>query len=226
MWRGVFAIALAGALVMCANALSVRVETAPEFVPAHTVSVFGVFHDGRMSEPAWTALSPKISSALGKAECELGYGNRLRNGDPELASWLERNVRENGIDDTVLDKIAPYAEGDLVMVLLSYRKLPGSRDAGVRVRAAQPMAMGRGMARPRGSYAPPEDDHVFELSASLFSPKEHKLVAQIDLRYAGDDLDEAMGQFTAKLRGLVPGAKCAGWNWPNPDEIADAGEPE
>ncbi len=228
--RRAFVIALAGTLVMCASALTVHVDKAPEFAPARTVSVFGVFHDGRMSEPAWTALSPKISPALGKFECEPGYGNRLRGGDPALVSWIDHTVRENGIDDSVLDKVAAHAEGELVMVLLSYRKIPSWRDAGAGrtgTRTAQPMAMGRGMARPRMStYARPEDENVFELSASLYSPKEHKLVAQIDLRYTGDDLDEAMNEFTGKLKGLVPGAKCAGWSWPSPDETADAGEPD
>lgn len=175
-----------------------------------------------MSDQAWTSLLPKISSALGRAECELGYGNRLRAADSELASSIDRSVRENGIDDSVLDKVAPSAAGELVMVLMVYRKIPRARDAGA-VRAAPPRRMGR----PGVRYVErPEDDHVFELSGSFFSPKEHKLVAQIDLRYTGDDLDEAMDEFTKKLKTLVPGATCVGWNWPSPDrEEPDASPP-
>ena len=59
----------------------------------------------------------------------------------------------------------------------------------------------------------PQEEHLFELSASLYSVALHKLVAQIDLRYDGDDLDEAMNAFTVKLRLLLPEAKCVGWNW-------------
>ena len=48
-----------------------------------------------------------------------------------------------------------------------------------------------------------EEEHLFELSASLYSVALHKLVAQIDLRYEGDDLDEAMNAFATKLRLLA-----------------------
>src|SRR5262245_6308986 len=103
------------ALVMCASALNVTVERAPNYSPPASprVSIFGVFHDGRMSEQAWTSLSPKVSKALGHVSCELGYGNRFREADSELASWTDRTVSENGIDDEVLDKVSKYAEGDL-----------------------------------------------------------------------------------------------------------------
>jgi hypothetical protein len=61
---------------------------------------------------------------------------------------------------------------------------------------------------------------VYELSASLYSVALQKLVAQIDLRYSGDDLDEALSAFATKLRLLVPDAQCVGWTWTN-----DAVEP-
>jgi hypothetical protein len=210
---------------MCASELTVRVERAPELStnPRARVSIFGVFHDGRMSEASWGPLEPKLASVFGgKRTCEVGYGKRMRAGDAELTRAVDRMVRENGIDDEVLGKVAPAAEGDLIMVLMLYRKLPARlRDAGAPV---QPVmagpTMGRRMARPGGMTsrdAPPEDERVFELSASLFSRAAHKLVAQVDLRYTGDDLDEAMGEFAKKLGAVVPEATCTGWKWPDPD---------
>jgi hypothetical protein len=192
--------------------------------------VFGVFHDGRMDEKAWLPLEPKLAEAFGgKRTCEPGYGKRLRDGDNELSHKVDHMVRENGIDDDVLEKVAPAAQGDFVLVLMLYKKVPQLHDGGARMRvAAQPMGMGRrggGGRAPMSRYAPPaEDDHVFELSASLFSRAAHKLVVQVDLRYTGDDLDAAMSGFAKKLETVVPGATCAGWNWPNADEEPDASD--
>jgi hypothetical protein len=190
--------------------------------------VFGVFRDGRMDEKAWAPLEPKLAEAFGgKRTCEPGYGKRMRAGDDALAHQVDHLIRENGIDDDVLEKVAPAAQGDFILVLMLYKKVPELHDGGVRMmRAATPMGMGRrGGRAPMSRYAPPMDDeHVFELSASLFSRAAHKLVAQVDLRYTGDDLDAAMTGFAKKLETVVPGATCAGWSWPNPDEELDASD--
>jgi hypothetical protein len=216
----------------CASELGLRVEQAPEFTPQSgaKISVFGVFRDGRMDEKAWLPLEPKLAEAFGgKRTCELGYGKRLRDGDNALLHQVDHLVRENGIDDDVLEKVAPAAQGDFILVLMLYKKVPELHDGGVRMRAvATPMGMGRRGGRAPSRYAPAVDDeHVFELSASLFSRAAHKLVAQVDLRYTGEDLDAAMAGFAKKLETVVPGATCAGWNWPSPDEEAvDASEPD
>ena len=217
---------------MCASELGLRVEQAPEYTPQSgaRISVFGVFHDGRMDEKAWLPLEPKLAEAFGGSrKCETGYGKRMRASDDALSHTVDHMIRENGIDDDALEKVAPAAQGDFILVLMLYKKVPQLHDGGrMRAVASTPMGMGRRGGRPGMSpYAPAvEDDHVFELSASLFSRAAHKLVAQVDLRYTGDDLDAAMTGFTKKLETVMPGATCAGWNWPNPDEELDASELE
>lgn len=218
---------------MCASELGLRVEQAPEYTPqsGSKISVFGVFHDGRMDEHAWSPLEPKLAEAFGgRRTCEPGYGKRMRASDDALTHTIDHLIRENGIDDDVLEKVAPAAQGDFILVLMLYKKVPQFHDGGARMRvAAQPMGMGRrGSRAPMSRYAPPaEDEHVFELSASLFSRAAHKLVAQVDLRYTGEDLDAAMSEFAKKLETVVPGATCAGWNWPSSDEEQlDAAEPD
>ncbi len=225
---GVLLIVLAG----CAASTTVRVDETPDFHPPAParISVFGVFHDGRFSEQAWSSLAPSVTATLRNATCEPGYGVQMRESLPDLVASIDRSVREGGVDDALLDRVAPYAAGDLVMVLMSYRRIP-ERRAGAQQRpvaqAGPPRgAMRRGMAPMR--VAPEEEEHVFELSASLFSVSAHKLVAQIELRHTGDDLDEAMSTFNQKLEALVPGARCVGWSWPKPsappDTEADAGK--
>ena len=225
------AIAALSLLVMCTGSTTVRVDRVPDVtIPDRArVSVFGVFHDGRMSEPAWLALAPKISHALDSPRCELGYSQQLRNAQPELAATIEKSVRENGIDDDLLARVAPFATGEFVMVLMSYRQIPGHRDGGAHAARPAPM-MGRGGGRMRGAprssdYGGEEEDHVFELSASVYSVTAKKLVAQIDLRHTGDDLDEAMDAFALKLDALMPHARCVGWNYPDtPDVSASMGD--
>jgi len=210
------------AILSCTPATQLRVERDPELVttPGMRVSVFGVFHDGRMSEPAWTTLSSKVSGALGRTFCETGYSADLREANPDLMASIDHDVRENGIDDAVLERVAPSAAADLVMVLMSYRKLPEHKVRPATSAAPPPRApamggrMSRaGFGRSSGPVPSAEDDRVFELSASFYSRKARKLVAQVELRYDGDDLDEAMDAFAKKLTVLLPDAKCVGWHW-------------
>jgi hypothetical protein len=210
---------------------TVRVDKAAEFTATRgaRISVLGVFHDGRMSEPAWGTLSPKVSEALGRTFCETGYSQDLRESKPELLASIDHDVRENGIDDALLERISPNAVGDLVMVLMSYRQIPERKTTPTAQQNASPQLMSAGGRMRRGGqsqrYTPPEAEHLFELSASFFSVKLHKLVVQIDLRYEGDDLDEAMDAFTKKLQLTLPEAKCVGWHWvtePAPPKVEAA----
>jgi hypothetical protein len=207
----------------CADASpQVRVGTSADFSPPArpTVSVFGVFHDGRMSTDSWAPLSGAVSSALGKSSCAVGWGAGLRQAEPELAQWVDDSARDNGVTDEMLGRVSTRAQGDFVMTLMVYKHMPRSRAgdpaARARARAGPPVARRRGYGRrPRLGPEEPED-RVFELSASLYSVRGRRMVAEIDLRYAGDDLDEAMKAFATKLRGLLPGASCVGWKWPEP----------
>jgi hypothetical protein len=223
----VLAFTLAGA--GCADdAPHVRVGTAAGFrAPARaTVSVFGVFHDGRMSEASWHPLSAKVSRALGTSACSVGWGSGLRSAEPELARWVDAETRENGVTDALLGRVAAQARGDFVMTLMVYRYMPRSQSraaAGVartRALAAPPMRRrGFGRVGPRVLEEP--EARVFELSASLYSVRQHALVAEIELRYAGEDLDVAMQAFATKLAAVVPGASCVGWKWPEPAPSSD-----
>ncbi|HEY1958154.1 MAG TPA: hypothetical protein VGH28_21185 [Polyangiaceae bacterium] len=214
--RLVCALALACIAACVDEAPNVRVETAVGFASPRnaTVSVFGAFHDGRMSVDAWRPLSPSISRALGKDACEVAWGDALREQKPDLADFVDQSTRENGITDELLEKVAPLARGDYVMTLVVYRYIPKSRTRLVVRAAPQARGVGRrgGMGRTQGSYPAPEESHVFELSAGFWSVREKKLVAEVSLRYDGDDLDVASAAFVAKLRAVLPGAKCVGWN--------------
>ena len=213
------ALALALAAGCADGSPHVRVGTASDFspTPGARVSVLGVFRDGRMSEDSWKPLATPVSRALGSGACSAGWGEGMREAQPELAKWVEDTAREDGVTEDLLARVAPSAKGDLMMTLMVYRYMPKSRTrpaAGQpRVQTGPPRRRGYGRIGPRPVEQ--EEEHVFELSASLYSVRAHKLVAEIDLRYGGDDLDEAMNAFVGKLKTVVPGASCVGWAWPD-----------
>lgn len=171
----------------CAGANpSVRVEAADGFVPPRsaTVSIFGVFRDGRMSEAAWQPLSEQISLALGQQECDTGWGSEMRADAPELATSVDSETRELGVTDALLARLAPQALGDFVMTLLVYRAAPSGGSAAVtRSSTVPPRARVGGMggrgrrfrAAAGGQPSAEAEAHVFELSGSLYSVRQKRL---------------------------------------------------
>ena len=56
------------------------------------------------------------------------------------------------------------------------------------------------------------DRNAYEMSASLYSTRDHKSVALVTMGYAGQSADEALGRFVAKLKASFPGYPCVGWH--------------
>jgi hypothetical protein len=192
---------------------------AASFAPGpHTVSVLGVYQDGRMSLGSWDDLAPYLVPALHSGQCAVGYDALARSGGP-LAEAIDRFAREDGPTDELLAQLAPAAEGDLVLVLTFAGKLPTKvRDKGAAQAAAAPSAGGgrrRGGRRGRGAPTAEAaaDPNRLDISASLFSVPQRRSVALIQMRYSGASVQDAMTKFTGKLTESVPDLKCVGWNW-------------
>src|ERR1700733_13741034 len=107
-------ILLALGTASCADDATVNVKYAHGYQPGPaSVSVFGVFRDGRMSVDTWSALATPVSTALGALvdRCEPAYGERLQHENEELFSSLDDDTRNNGITEDMLAKLAPRAQG-------------------------------------------------------------------------------------------------------------------
>jgi hypothetical protein len=199
---------------------------ASDFGPArHTVSVLGVYKDGRMSSDAWQALAPRVAPALGAANCEVGY-DMLASANGALAEAIDEYARADGPTDDLLAQLAPAAKGDLVLVVTFAGKLPQRiSDAGAPGRVPTPSATGgrgggrmggmRGGGRTRGSpkSESTQDNDLLDVSASLFSVTQTRSVALIAMQYSGTSVDDAIAKFAAKLAQLLPSVACVGWNW-------------
>jgi hypothetical protein len=191
---------------------------ASSFAPGpHQVSVLGVYQDGRMSLGSWDDLAPYLVPALHSDHCDVGYDALATSGGP-LAEAIDRFAREDGPTDELLSRLAPAAEGDLVLVLTFAGKLPTkARDNGAAPAAAAPSGGGRRRGGRRGGGAPSAeaaaDPNRLDISASLFSVPQRRSVALIQMRYSGASIADAMTKFTGKLKESVPDLKCVGWNW-------------
>src|SRR5580693_801894 len=100
--RAAFAFTLAcaavAALSSCADP-NARFTTrvAPDFAPGkHTVSMFGIFKEGRMSSDTWDELGRSLSAAFASGACEAEYREELLAKNPALSAAIDDYVRANG----------------------------------------------------------------------------------------------------------------------------------
>jgi hypothetical protein len=201
-------------------------KLASDFTPAHrTVSVLGVYKDGRMSSDGWQALAPRVAPALGAANCDVGY-DILSSANGAVADAIDEYARADGPTDDLLAQLAPAAKGDLVLVLTFAGKLPQRMsDAGAARRAPTPSATGgrgggrmggmRGAGRMQGSPKSEStaDSNLLDISASLFSVSQTRSVALVAMQYSGESVDDAIAKFAAQIRRSFPDVVCVGWNW-------------
>jgi hypothetical protein len=199
--------------------MSVAVKYAPGYSnSASSVSVFGIFKDGRMSPEAWDELGPRLSGVFHGTSCEAAVNGALRRSSPALYGAVDDASREEGITEPMLDRFAPAALGNSIVVITISGHAPKAKDAR-HAAVRSPMGMGRGGGRGRrgaaprnpGGRGPGSSNDVFEISASLFSSPQHQSVALVTMSYTGASEDEALAKFIAKLGATFPGATCAGW---------------
>jgi hypothetical protein len=203
-------------------------KLASDFTPAHhTVSVLGVYKDGRMSSDSWEVLGPGFSQSLGASACDAAYTAAFVATDGTLSAAIDDYARSNGPTDELLTQLAPAAKGDLILVMTVAGKLPAKQKdlppsgptptPNIGAGGAQGRGMGTGMARGRAGIqrraSGEADTNELDLSASLFSIPQGRSVALYAMQYSGDSVDDAMSKFFAELARSLPAVQCAGWEW-------------
>lgn len=224
----------------CGGSAEFQTRYAPAFSHApHTVSVLGVYKDGRMNPDVWEQIGPGLSAPLG-GRCGLGY-DALVASNPDLSGAIDDVTRANGIGEELLDQLGPAAQGDLIMVVTIAGRV-GQKSTDLpdtqAVAGGPPSAIGskyRGMTvnntrSPSGAMrrTPLANGSAFEMSASLFSVRDHKSVGLVAMNYTGATVDDAIQQMAQKLGAELPGTSCSGWNWSgatlDPQHIRDLAE--
>lgn len=217
-------------LCACASDSQFNVQYAPGYPKAgETVAVLGVFKDGRLSPEAWEEVSPKLSPVLGSAACPVGYDEKMTTSDRLVAEAIDDYARANGVTDTLLEQLAPAANGDVILVVTVAGRPPNVHGAGVSdATTAQQAAnagqmspassrrggmMGGGMGRTPPGHLTIVDRNAYELVASIYSVRDKKSVGLVHLGYIGGNAADALNQFSEKLKTAFPGARCGTWQW-------------
>ena len=197
----------------CADS-QLEVKYAPESVPrSMTVSVLGVARDGVFQQVESEILASGLSRVLHTPACPAGYGPALQTLNPETWSALMAFTRADGITEDLLRAVAPAALGDHILVLEVYGRVPPNAAETRAVDrvffAHMPTAM-PGNPRPHANAATTPD---LELSASLFSVREERAEAALNLAYSGSSIADALEEFARKLGSRLPTSSCTGWTW-------------
>ena len=219
------AMVLAPLVFACGSDALFTTVLAPDFAPGrHSVSIFGVYKDGRMDSDAWSQFAGPIQQMLRGGSCEADYGGALVSHDEPLTSAIDDYAAANGPTDDLMAQLAPAAQGDLILVLSVAGDLPVREKVTVK---DPPRQVGAGPAYgPRGKRAS-GDTNALRITATFFSVARLHSVAAIDLEYTGTVRDEAFAKFDAQLTQFLSTCSCAGWRADaelHPDQIRRLGE--
>jgi hypothetical protein len=202
------------------------IRSTPEFRgEGLSLSVFGMFRDGRMSTDAWNDEGAALSPSLGARMCEAAYGKAALGSGTVLARAVDDDARENGVTDDLLARLGPLAKGDAIVIFTTAGDVARASDAGSpSPPPAAPPARGRRGRRGHSSAPGParghDTDHgSFEMSAQIFSVRLGHSLAVVSMSYAGSRVDEALEKFRLELEKVLPHATCVGWNWDAPLDL-------
>ncbi len=70
-----------------------------------------------MNRESWIQVGPPLSALLGQRSCEAAFSDELANDNPELYTAFDESVKSEGISEELLTRLAPYAEGSLILVV-------------------------------------------------------------------------------------------------------------
>jgi hypothetical protein len=221
--------ALLCALCACSGDAQLSSRFATGFTHApHTVAVFGVYKDGRMSSEAWEQVGPGLSRPFGTT-CDTAFAQLEARNQP-LSGVIDDYARANGIGDDLLEQLAPAAQGDLILVVTVAGRVgskgsnlpdtstlatgtPGIGSSKYRTGSAIGSPMGPSTRGSGAMRKPLDTSSAFEMSASLYSVADKKSVGVVTLEYDGKSVDDAVARLAARLGQELPGSRCGGWNW-------------
>lgn len=197
----------------CGSDATFNAKYASDYARGGTVSLFGVFKDGRMNPELSAQLGPTI---LRKGKCDPAYSVDFVALKAPLATAVDDYVRHNGVTDTLLAEFGPSARGEAILVLsMSGHAVQrtGPTTTATTTRQQMPGSTRRGMPSPQYESSLARGDlGAFEMSASLYSVRLGRSVALLTMAYDGKDVDLAITKFGDRLVEEMPFSACSGWN--------------
>ena len=102
----------------------INISPAPDANKPDSVSVFGIFRNGRMSPEAWEDFGKVLSAPFSHGICQAAYDVVFTDAHPELAAVIDDYAKENGVSDELLEKFSPLAKGDTILLIAIDGQLP------------------------------------------------------------------------------------------------------
>jgi hypothetical protein len=195
----------------CAGGPSFRARHEPGYTGAATVSVFGVFKDGRLDADGWSELG---SSVVPFAPCEAAFSPDLASSNPELASAVDDYASAHGVTDSLLKEWATSAEADTILLLSIAGHAP--RRTGPTQYTLKQRIPGQHVlpASPYDAHVP-TDGSRFQLTATLFSVRLGRSIAELDMTTSSSNTADVMAAFKEHLASDLGVRSCKGWSPPS-----------
>ncbi len=206
-------------LVGCADTSTVHAAYAPGWTrPSRgSISVLGLYRDGRMDADSWDDMEPYAARALGSSACPLPLD------DASTGSRVE------GFSDGWLATVAPQATGDYVLVIAEQRETTASSGSGSGASSGSGgSGLGKGkavlllipllpvlaavlIADELAKEKEKSRENAIDFVAVLFSRAAAKTVVAIHSRVTGMPEAEARRDFAETLGRSFPGLQCGSW---------------
>lgn len=178
-----------------------------------------------MDAAAWNDWAPTIADATGDETCTAAFDDRMEKGAPALFNELDERTRQDGITDEILDRVAPSALGNAILILEVFGRptqMKKADDVEASPQQAPPAAAplsGRGRGRGRFGGAaesaarsgPPPD--TLEVSIGVYSIRDQQVIASMQMHPDAGESADALQKLSEKLHETLRGARCAGWTW-------------
>jgi hypothetical protein len=209
-------------LVGCADASTVHAAYAPGWTrPSRgSISVLGLYRDGRMDADSWDGMEPYAARALGSSACPR----------PLDDAWTGSRVE--GISDGWLATVAPLATGDYVLVIAEQRQTTGTTASSGSGSSTSSGSGGSGLGKGKAvlllipllpvlaavliadelaKEKEKSQKNAIDFVGVLFSRSAAKTVVAIHSHVTGMPEADARRDFAETLGRSFPGLQCGGW---------------
>ena len=175
---------------------------------ARTISILGVYHDGRMAPDEWADLGAGLVGQLGETSCGVLFSPALPTEHPDLAAAIDKHARAAGVTDALLGALAPATGADAILLV----EVSGHPPRVLRTETTlRPPRMG--MTKPASPYQTRviTDGNALDIAVSAFSVAEHKIIARLAMHYTGRNAQQALHDFAARFAQESASWRCTAW---------------
>jgi hypothetical protein len=214
-------------LAACGGGPAFEFHTTLPPAPARpmTVSLLGMFHDGRMAPDEWGDLGAPLVAGISGPSCGILFSPELVTSQAQLADAIDKHARASGVTDALFDALAPATASDAIVLVEISGHAPKVLRTEITPRYINPAQ--RTKPATLNQTRTITDGSAFDIAVSAYSLHDHKVVAAMSMHYTGKDTKGALRAFAEQLGKTFSTWQCASWKADAPldpaaiDKVAD-----